>query len=264
MATHIRAFLIDMDGVLYEGERAIPGAAEALDWLRREGLPYLFVTNTSSRPRSMLVEKLAGLGIAAEPGQILTPPVAAAGWLAAHVEGPIALFVAEGTVSDFAELPLADPQGEAPVGAVVIGDLGEGWSFARLNRAFRCLMRSNDSRLVALGMTRYWKAEDGLRLDTGPFVAALEQATGRSAVVLGKPAAPFFETALSVLGVGADETCMIGDDLRGDVGGAQGAGMRALLVRTGKFQPSDLGQPIRPTAVIDSFADLPTWFAASR
>ncbi|EXJ16264.1 TIGR01458 family HAD-type hydrolase [Imhoffiella purpurea] len=262
MTTQIRAFLIDMDGVLYEGERPIPGAAETLDWLRSRGIPFLFLTNTSSRPRSALVEKLAGFGIAADPDRILTPPVAAARWLTAHVEDPVVLCVPDATLSDFADLPLADPESGDPVGAVVLGDLGEGWSFSRLNQAFRCLMRQNRPHLVALGMTRYWKAEDGLRLDTGPFVAALEQASGRSAVVLGKPEAPFFETALGLLGASADETCMIGDDLRGDIGGARSAGMRALLVRTGKFQPSDLDQDIRPTAVIDSFADLPAWFSA--
>ena len=78
---------IDMDGVLYQGERAIPGAREALDWLTSHSLPYLFLTNTTSRPRSALIEKLGRFGIHAEAAQILTPPVAAMHWLANHVEG---------------------------------------------------------------------------------------------------------------------------------------------------------------------------------
>jgi HAD superfamily hydrolase (TIGR01458 family) len=116
--------------------------------------------------------------------------------------------------------------------------------------------------LIALGMTRYWRAADGLRLDCAPFVVALSHATGIEPVVLGKPAVPFFEAALRAVGVAAGETLMIGDDIRGDVGGAQQAGIRALLVRTGKFQPADLRGDIRPDGVLDSIAGLPQWWTA--
>jgi ribonucleotide monophosphatase NagD (HAD superfamily) len=68
--------------------------------------------------------------------------------------------------------------------------LGEGWDFATLNRAFRLLMAEPHPRLIALGMTRYWRAADGLRLDTAPFVVALQHATGIAPVVLGKPDRP--------------------------------------------------------------------------
>jgi ribonucleotide monophosphatase NagD (HAD superfamily) len=80
-------------------------------------------------------------------------------------------------------------------------------------------------------------------------------------VVLGKPAPPFFEAALAGLGAAPDEALMVGDDIRGDIGGAQTAGIRGLLVRTGKFRETDLGGPIRPDAVIGSIADLPDWWA---
>jgi HAD superfamily hydrolase (TIGR01458 family) len=143
----------------------------------------------------------------------------------------------------------------------VIGDYAERWTFASLNRAFRCLMADPPPALVALGMTRYWQAEDGLRLDTGPFVAALEYATGRQAIVLGKPAKPFFDSALEQLGVSAAAACMIGDDIRGDIGGAQAAGIRAILVQTGKFRPADLDGDIEPAAVLPSFAGLRGWCA---
>jgi ribonucleotide monophosphatase NagD (HAD superfamily) len=112
-------------------------------------------------------------------------------------------------------------------------------------------------------MTRYWRAADGLRLDTAPFVVALQHATGIAPVVLGKPARPFFAAALARLGAEASETLMIGDDIRGDIGGAQGAGIRGLLVRTGKFRPRDLRGEIQPDGVIDSIADLPAWWAES-
>lgn len=255
-----RALLIDMDGVLYQGEQMIPGARDTLDWLAAHRVPHLFLTNTTSRPRSALQQKLAGLQMDVDAGRIFTPPVAAGRWLDAHVSGPVALFVPPATVGEFAPLELADMHSTGPVAAVVIGDYGEHWTFDALNRAFRWLMQAPAPALVALGMTRYWRAEDGLRLDTAPFVVALEHATGLQAVVLGKPATPFFEAALGLLGVPAAETVMIGDDIRGDIGGAQAAGIRGLLVRTGKFRPDDLTGDIQPDAVLGSFADLPAWW----
>lgn len=77
--------LFDLDGVLYQGEAPIPGAADTLTWVREQGIPHLFLTNTTSRPRSALVDKLAGMGIDITEKQLLTPPVAAARWLEAHV-----------------------------------------------------------------------------------------------------------------------------------------------------------------------------------
>jgi ribonucleotide monophosphatase NagD (HAD superfamily) len=102
----------------------------------------------------------------------------------------------------------------------------------------------------------YWRTKEGWELDGGAYLEALEAASGLPAVICGKPAAPFFEAALSTLGVAPTEALMVGDDMVNDVLGAQAAGVRGILVRTGKFQPGDLdrGTPYR---VIDSFADLP-------
>ena len=256
----MRALLLDMDGVLYQGEKAIAGAREAIIWCHDQHIPHLFLTNTTSRPRRVLVEKLGAMGITVSDGEILTPPVAAAGWLQQHIDGPVALFVPERTHEEFSSITVADKDTEE-VAAVVIGDLGEAWDFARYNHAFRLLMQNPRALLIALGLTRYWQAEDGPRLDVGPFVKGLEYATEREAVVMGKPAAPFFEAALAQLDVRMEDTVMIGDDIRGDIDGAQKAGIRAVLVRTGKYRPSDLEQDVKPFAVIDSIADLPAWWS---
>lgn len=250
------ALLIDLDGVLYEGDRAIPGAVDAIARIRNNDAPHLFLTNTTSRPRRAIVEKLDRIGIAAEERRILTPPVAAAHWLQRNVEGPVALFVPNASVGEFGGIEIADA-GDSPVAALVIGDYAHRWTFDELNRAFRLLMHEPQPVLVALGMTRYWRAEDGLRLDTAPFVRALEVASGIEPVVLGKPAIAFFETALSMLGVSPDEALMIGDDVHGDIGGAQASGIRAALVRTGKFRDDDLRGDIRPDLVLESIAALP-------
>ncbi len=255
--THMQAILFDLDGVLYQDESAITGAKEVVVWVREQGIPHMFLTNTTSRPRSAIVAKLQTLGIDISPASLLTPPVAAASWLKTSRMHNVALFVTESTASEFSGFSFHP---DAQVEAVVVGDLGERWDFTTMNRAFRLLMSNNAPPLVALGMTRYWLAEGGLRLDVGPFIKALEYAIGREAVVMGKPAPHYFQAALSKLGVPAEQTLMIGDDVRGDVEGAQRLGMKALLVRTGKFRPADLDLGIQPDGVLDSIADLPRWW----
>jgi HAD superfamily hydrolase (TIGR01458 family) len=225
----VRAALLDLDGVVYVGDEPVPGAAGAIDWLARAGIPYLFLTNTTSRPRRALVEKLAGMGLTAGPDQLLTPAVAAVSWLRSHDITRPAVFAPAATAAELAGLGVLPAGAESGAGAVVVGDLGEGWTFPTLNRAFRLLMSDPDVPLVALGTTRYWRAEDGLRLDAGAFVRALEYAAGRTAVVVGKPDPAFYGAAVAALGVEADETVMVGGD--------------AI-----------------PDAVLDSVAELPHWW----
>jgi len=258
----VRGVLLDLDGVVYVGDDPVPGSAGAIDWLERVGVPHRYLTNTTSRPRWAIVAKLGGMGITATADQILTPAVTAVAWLRRHrVERP-ALFVPEATAKEFAELdPLPADAGEG-AGAVVVGDLGPGWDFATLNRAFRLLMDDEATPLIALGLTRYWRADDGLRLDAGPYVRALEYAVGRPAIVLGKPDAAFYATAVEELGLDLTQVVMVGDDIRSDVEGAQRAGLTGVLVRTGKFSWSDLAGDVTPDAVIDSIADLPRWWLA--
>lgn len=256
----LRGILFDLDGVIYVGERLIEGAVQTLEWVRSQRIPHLFVTNTTSRPRSDLCRKLAGMGIAVDVDRILSPPVAAAHWLQAHTRGSAALFVPQATQAEFAGLPLYDDDNGETVGSVVIGDLAEAWDFARLNRAFRLLMQQPAPALVALGMTRYWKTAAGLQLDAGPFVAALQYASGIEPVVTGKPAAAFFHSGAEALGIKPAQLLMIGDDVRGDIGGAQQAGLHALLVQTGKFQSADLHDEVVPDATLASIAELPGWW----
>lgn len=255
------AVLFDLDGVLYQKGEAIAGASETVAWFQGRKIPHLFITNTTSKPRTALVKKLAGFGIKIDASRILTPALAALHWLKEHPrDKPTALFVPKATREEFAGLDLLPDSADSGAGAVIVGDFGEGWDFHTLNRAFRLLIDQTKPAFIALGMTRYWLASDGLRLDTAPFVVALQHASGTQPLVLGKPAAPFFQTALEMVGEPASNTVMIGDDIRSDIGGAQQIGIRGVLVRTGKFRPTDLNQDLEPAAVIDSVADLPAWW----
>lgn len=253
-----RGLLIDLDGVIYQGHSVIPGATETIHWLQQKSIPYLFITNTTSISRNKIIEKLAKFSIHVSEDSILTPPIAACQWLSTHTTGPVAFFVPATTFDDFKSIPvLATDKNNAS--AVVLGDYGERWTFTELNRAFTLLMNQPKPVLIALGMTRYWRAADGLRLDVGAFIKALEYASGSTAIVLGKPSKTFFESALQLLNCKSAHTIMIGDDIVGDIQGAQAVGIKGLLVRTGKFRLSDLECDIHPDAVIDSIADLPAF-----
>lgn len=263
MGECMSAILFDLDGVLYEGDEAIAGAAEAIRWFNSHSIPHLFLTNTSSKPRSALVEKLAAMEISTTSEQFLTPPIATVGWLKNNVDGPIALFVPEATRSEFTDFDICTTS-TGPVSAIVVGDLGELWDFNTLNLAFRILIENPDAQLVALGMTRYWRAADGLRLDAGPYISALEYATGRVPVVMGKPAKEFYQAALNLLNTDSSKTVMIGDDIKGDIEAAQKSGLKTVLVRTGKFTSADLNQGIYADGIIDSIADLTEWWITNK
>jgi phospholysine phosphohistidine inorganic pyrophosphate phosphatase len=255
----VRGVLVDLDGVLYDADRLIAGAIHTVRWLQTDGIPHLFVTNTTSKSRTALAEKLISHGIPASEGEVLTPAIAAAEWLRASEKGDIAVFVRPSARLDFQDLPCLPDSAERGAAYVVIGDLGDLWDFRTLNRAFRLLYHNPEATLIALGMTRYWLAPSGISLDVAPFVAALEHATGRKALVFGKPAAAFFRMATQKLGLPA-RILMVGDDIQADVRGAQKAGLQAALVKTGKFRPADLEGKIRPRVVLDSIADLPGWW----
>ena len=147
-------------------------------------------------------------------------------------------------------------QVERGADAVIVGDLGEAFTYTVLDRAFRELL--DGAALIALQKNRYWRTPDGLSLDVGPFVAALEYASARDAVVVGKPAEAFFATVLAELDVGPDAAVMVGDDIESDVGGAQRAGLTGVLVRTGKYRADAVAASgILPSATVDSIADVP-------
>jgi HAD superfamily hydrolase (TIGR01458 family) len=246
------AVLLDLDGVLYVEDEPVPGAREAVATLRRRGLALRFVTNTTSRPRRRILERLGRLGFAVTPDELATPAALAVQRCRDRGLTRVALVMNDDVKEDFTALEEVEHGAEA----VIVGDLGAAFGYAPLNRAFRQLM--DGAELIALQKNRFWLTPDGLSLDVGPFVAALEYATGRDAVVVGKPAPGFFEAILSTLDVPPGRAVMVGDDVESDIGGALGAGLAGILVRTGKYREDALrASGVEPTATVDSIADVP-------
>jgi HAD superfamily hydrolase (TIGR01458 family) len=256
------AYLIDLDGTLYAGDAAIPGAVAAIARLRARDVPFRLVTNTTSRSRAMLVGRLAEYGFEVHAQELFTAVLAGAELARTRGYHAIAPFVARPALEDLAGFELAGgasgrrpPPGWHP-DAVFLGDLGERWTYRLMQEAFEYAMTG--AALAALSRDRYWLREGRLALDAGAFVAGLEYATGRPAEVAGKPSPVFFGGAVASLGGAATGgVAMVGDDLWSDVQGAQRAGLQGWLVRTGKFRPEALdGGEVVPDRVLDSIAAL--------
>lgn len=226
---NIEGLLIDVGGVLYQGDEAIKGSVEALARLRETGTSFRLLTNTTRTTRAALAHKLRGFGFTVEEEEIVTPASAAGAVLRRDGARPHLLVHPD-------LLPDCPPEAPEP-DAVLIGDAGEHFTFENMNRAFNVLI--GGGKLYALGKNRFFRGSHGLELDAGPFVAALEYAAGVEAILIGKPARDFFLTAADALALAPEKVAMVGDDVESDVEGAIAAGLAGILVRTGKFRSSD-------------------------
>jgi HAD superfamily hydrolase (TIGR01458 family) len=248
----VRVVLIDLDGVLYVEDEPVPGAHEAVERLRAGERALRFVTNTTSRSRPATLEKLRQLGFSLDDDELMTPAALAVRHCLEQGQRRVSLLMNDEVKGDFSALEEDDDEPEA----VIVGDLGDEFAYPVLNRAFRHVMAG--AELIALQRNRFWQRADGLSLDVGPFVAALEYATAREAYVVGKPARGFFDEVLRDAGADADAAAMVGDDIETDVGGAIGAGLAGILVRTGKYRADAVASStVEPTTTVDSIADVP-------
>jgi phospholysine phosphohistidine inorganic pyrophosphate phosphatase len=247
--------LLDIDGVLYVGDVPIDGAHDALSQLRELSAGVRLITNTTSRSRSEVHERLLRMGFDVSLEEVLTPAAMAQRYCEERGYGSVALLVSDALRKDLAGLASAEPG--VGVEAVVLGDIGDRFTPDVLNEAFRALM--DGAELVALQHNRYWRRADGLALDVGAYAAALEYATGREAVTVGKPARAFFLAAVADMGL--ERAVMIGDDAEADVGGAMAAGLPGVLVRTGKYRQDAVSARVTPTAIVDSIEDVPRLLA---
>jgi phospholysine phosphohistidine inorganic pyrophosphate phosphatase len=243
--------LLDIDGVLYVGDEPIAGAHEAFAELRELSAGVRLLTNTTSRCRRVVLEHLLEMGFDVSLEELLTPAAMAERHCQEQGYEAVTVLVSDGLREDLDALDSAAP-GERTE-AVILGDLGDGFTPEVLNGVFRAMM--DGAELVALQHNRYWRRADGLALDVGAYAAALEYASGQEAVTVGKPAQAFFLAAMEDMGL--ERGIMVGDDLEADVGGAMAAGLPGVLVRTGKYRQDALKAGITPTAIVDSIKDVP-------
>jgi HAD superfamily hydrolase (TIGR01458 family) len=255
------AILLDVDGVLHVSGETIPGAVDAVKRLRAAGHRIRFVTNSTTKSRADLGMHLRAMGFAIEDDELQTTGLVAARALKGR---RVLALTMPGILDDLEGLELVGMN----VDAVLVGGADEGddpgriFSYLNLNRAFLELQAG--AELYCLHKNRWWQTADGPRLDAGAFVAGLEYAADTDATVLGKPSPQYFGAALEAIDADPELTWMVGDDLEGDVLGAQAFGMKTVLVRTGKFRPDELEQSTSmPDGIVSSIAQLPDWLEAN-
>jgi len=246
----IDGLLIDIEGVVMRGNEVIPGAQAALQTLRARGIPYRFITNTTIYCRHTLLERLQAMGFSIGVEDLFTATYAAARYLQAQNAKSYYPLLLPDAQQEFAGLDVDEEQPDF----VVMGDMGASFTFARLNRALQAIL--NGARFVALHKKRTWRTEQGLYMDAGPFVVALEYAAELKAEVVGKPSRAYFRMVLDELGIAPNRVAMIGDDIESDVRGAQLIGMQGWLVKTGRFRKEDLARGIWPDRVFESIAEI--------
>lgn len=247
MLENCRALFLDLSGVLYEGNTPIAGAADAVRRARARNITLRFLTNTATKNSAEIIRHLQGMDIQIHADELFTAPIAAKHYIQHKKLRPYCL-LHPSLHADFADIDQHDPD------CVLLGDAREGLHYHTLNRAFQLCKQG--APLIGIGMNKYFKDEQGLQLDAGAFIRAIEWAADTQAIIMGKPGKVFFEQIIASTPYTPDECLMIGDDVESDIQGAVNAGMQACLVRTGKFQPADEALLPAGCGVTDSLIDL--------
>lgn len=250
----VKAFIIDADGVLYRGQERLPGAHTFLQTLQRENVPYVLLTNNSTRTVDQYVEKLAHMGIEVDAGQIITSAVATALYLAARAEPgtPIYVLGMEGLEKALQAQGFVVTE-ESP--EYVVAGLDAHVTYEKLSIAALAIRAG--ATFIGSNPDRTLPTERGLEPGAGSILAAIETATDVAPKIIGKPESGVFEIALKKLGIAPDQTAMIGDRLETDILGGARAGLRTILVLTGVTAREDLRDAgVQPDLVYDDLEQL--------
>lgn len=251
MPMRTKGILLDLEGVLYQDGAAIDGAADALILLRKSGLNVKCLTNTTTGCRARIVERMMTMGFHVTENEIFSPAIAARRYLESGELSSVFLATEPDLLPDFQGMILEEEQPDA----VIMGDVYDRFDWSYLDHVFSLVQ--SGAKLIALHKNRYCRRDGRVALDLGPFVAAIEYASGVEAMVMGKPNPGFFQMALRDMELSADDVVMVGDDPFSDIGGAKESGIRAIQVKTGKYQPLGISEVPEPDELIASIVDLP-------
>ncbi|NLL95341.1 MAG: HAD-IIA family hydrolase [Thermoplasmatales archaeon] len=242
-----------MDGTVYRGDEPIPGAAGFVAALADGGIPYVFLTNNSSRGVGHYLRKLRGMGISAAKENVLTSATATFRYLDSHEKGSRVMLL--GTPEFEAEAREAGIDAVDTDPDVVLLSFDRTITYAKINAAYRALRAG--ARFVATHPDDLCPAEDGYDIDVGPFIRMLESMTGAKATVVGKPNPLMLEMAAGAMGVAPRDVVMVGDRLYTDIRMAAEAGNESFLVLTGEATEGDAAvSEWKPTHVVGSVADI--------
>ncbi|KHO27833.1 HAD-IIA family hydrolase [Mycolicibacterium setense] len=264
----IGGVLFDIDGVLVTSWQPIDGAAQTLRTLAENQIARSYLTNTTTRTRAQIADLLSAAGMDVAADEVITAAVLTAQYVRDRYPDARCFLVNSGHIGE--DMPGVDvvyssdftgPAAPETPDVVLLGGAGPEYNHLTLSWVYDWMAQGVP--VVAMHRSTAWNTTDGLRVDTGMYLAGMEETSGRKATAVGKPAPEGFLAAANRLGVDPEEMYMIGDDLNNDVLAAQVVGMAGVLVRTGKFRQDTLDRwaadefAMQPNYVIDSVADLP-------
>ncbi|MEW6722774.1 MAG: HAD-IIA family hydrolase [Candidatus Micrarchaeota archaeon] len=247
----IKAVIFDLDGTLYLGKTPVPGAAEKVAELRKKGVKTLFLTNAATRSREDVALKLWNMGFSAQKNEVYCGAYAVARYVARNHAGKRAYVVGEkGMFDEFAAAGV--PFGE-DADLVAVG-LDRDFTYAKLAKAYTNIAKG--AAFLASNSDQTYPTENGHLPGAGAIVAAIQNATGKSPYVVGKPNPFAMELMMREHSLKKDEMLMVGDRLDTDVMFAKNCGIRCALVLTGTAGKKDIKKGMEPDYVYDSVAGL--------
>ncbi|WP_249598363.1 TIGR01457 family HAD-type hydrolase [Peribacillus frigoritolerans] len=244
-----KGYLIDLDGTMYRGTEQIAEAAGFINDLRKRDIPYLFVTNNSSRTPAQVADKLRSIGILTEDDQVFTTSMATANYIAEQKKGASVYVVGEeGIIEALKEkgMKLVEEHPDY----LVMG-IDRGINYEKLSKA--CLAVRNGAVFISTNGDIAIPTEQGLLPGNGSLTSVVSVSTQVQPIFIGKPESVIVEQALRVLGVPKEETIMVGDNYDTDILAGINAGIDTLLVHTGVTTKERLKQyKEQPTHVVDT------------
>ena len=252
-----RGFVLDMDGVLYHGAVAIPGAREFLDDLTAAGIPWRLLTNNASATPEQYVAKLATMDIRAQPEQIMTSSLATAAYIRHLAPGGARVYVVGGDgIQEAIRRQGFEVVTRPPADFVVVGI---DWSVTYDKLKWAALCIRGGAQFVGTNGDKTFPHSDGIIPGNGAQLAFLQAATDVAPTIIGKPQPEIFRSTVWEMGTPLEQTAMVGDRLDTDIQGAAAAGMPTIMVLTGASTEEEVERgSIKPDYV---FADLPALMA---
>jgi NagD protein len=249
-----KGFICDMDGVIYHGDRLLPGVHEFVAWLKEQGKSYLFLTNSSERSPMELQQKLMRMGLSVDESHFYTSALATARFLASQSPGCTAYIIGAPGLHN-ALYNVGITMNDVNPDYVVVGET-KNYTFDYITRAVHHVR--NGARLIGTNPDMTGPTEEGIAPACRALIAPIELATGRSAYFIGKPNALMMRTGLRMLGVHSDEAVMIGDRMDTDILAGIETGLDTALVLSGVTSLEDVKTfPYRPKYIYDGVGDIP-------
>ena len=248
-----KGFICDMDGVIYHGNRLLPGVHEFVDWLYREKKEFLFLTNGSGKTQKELQQKLARMGLDSDEKHFYTSALATARFVARQMPGARAFVIGEpGLLNALYEQGITYDENNPDY--VIVGE-SSSYTYDKICRAVRCIQKG--ARLIGTNTDLTVSSETGEVPACRALVAPIELATGKAAYYVGKPNPLMMRTGLNLLGVRSQDAAMIGDRMDTDMVAGIETGLDTVLVLSGVSTRETVEQfPYRPRLILSGVGDI--------